>query len=587
MIMWKKEHDPYVTIPSVSSSSYLSLIFAPPDVQPTIHIVVYLPTSGRESEFVEEMANLDSCITALIDDNPGASVFIRGDFNVNSNHTTRMGLLEYFCKNNALQPVDIPHPTYHHFVGNGLYDSHLDKIFYSSETQCHEQLSHLHCKLNHPLIGSHHDMLVSVLCVPKQDFLVPPKNLLTAPKVPNNRTKIIWSETGIADYQRMLAPLLQLIQDVWLTSPSPSNSVLSLCLQSTTRVLTDTALATNKGINLADIVEPKSTAVSRRVKLSQQSLLRKYKAVGKFSGSQDILAAMHSSLNVEKVKHRTLLRSENAAASVKRDENLHSILNQNSSQVFKSLRSKNKSKVRKISKLSVNGKLYSGETVPDGFYDSLHQMKTLDNHNIQDRETFERCKSDYSHILEICKSGTKIPSISLENSTRILKKIRPTVNDFYSVTAFHFLNAGEAGIYHFYLLLKNLICDINNVYIDEVNTVHAVILFKGHNKDRSSASSYRTISTCPLVAKALDIFEQDLNIDSWNMDQASTQFLGSGSSHELAALTLSEVIHHSISVLDKPVFILYLDAKSAFDKVLRQLLVRNLFFCGTQGEELL
>ena len=77
MIMWKKEHDPYVTIPSVSSSSYLSLIFAPPDVQPTIHIVVYLPTSGRESEFVEEMANLDSCITALIDDNPGASVFIR------------------------------------------------------------------------------------------------------------------------------------------------------------------------------------------------------------------------------------------------------------------------------------------------------------------------------------------------------------------------------------------------------------------------------------------------------------------------------------------------------------------------------
>ena len=588
MIMWKKEHDPYVTIPSVSSSSYLSLIFAPPDLQPTIHIVVYLPTSGRESEFVEEMANLDSCITALIDDNPGASVFIRGDFNVNSNHTTRIGLLEYFCKNNALQSVDIPHPTYHHFVGNGLYDSHLDKIFFSSDTQCLEQLSHLHCKLDHPLIGSHHDMLVSVLHVPKQDSLVlPNQNLISAPRVPNKRTKIIWSESGIADYQRMLAPLLQLIQDVWLTSPAPSSSVMSLCLQSTTRVLTDSALATNKGINLDEMAEPKSAAVSRKVKLSQQSLLRKYKAVGKFSGTQDILATMHSALNVEKAKHRALLRSESATVSVRRDKNFHSILNQNSSQVFKSLRSLSRNKARKISKLSVNGKLYSGETVPDGFYDSLHQLKTLDHDNIQDQATFERCKSDYSHILEICKSGAKIPSISLATSTRILKKIRPAVSDYYSVTALHFLNAGEAGIYHFFLLLKNLISDINNISIEEVNTVHAVILFKGHNKDRSSASSYRTISTCPLVAKALDIFVQDLNIDSWNMEQASTQFLGSGSSHELAALVLSEVIHHSNSVLDKPVFILYLDAKSAFDKVLRQLLIRNLFFCGTQGEELL
>ena len=36
-----------------------------------------------------------------------------------------------------------------------------------------------------------------------------------------------------------------------------------------------------------------------------------------------------------------------------------------------------------------------------------------------------------------------------------------------------------------------------------------------------------------------------------------------------------------------PVFILYLDAKSAFDVVLKELLVMNLYFAGTHGETLL
>ena len=61
--------------------------------------------------------------------------------------------------------------------------------------------------------------------------------------------------------------------------------------------------------------------------------------------------------------------------------------------------------------------------------------------------------------------------------------------------------------------------------------------------------------------------------------------MAEGSSHELASLLLTEVINQSLHE-EKPVFVLYLDAKSAFDRVLRQILVRNLFFCGTTGKEL-
>ena len=50
---------------------------------------------------------------------------------------------------------------------------------------------------------------------------------------------------------------------------------------------------------------------------------------------------------------------------------------------------------------------------------------------------------------------------------------------------------------------------------------------------------------------------------------------------------LTEVTQYSLGVLPKPCYILYLDAKSAFDKVLLQILIRNLYFCGTSGKELL
>ena len=60
-----------------------------------------------------------------------------------------------------------------------------------------------------------------------------------------------------------------------------------------------------------------------------------------------------------------------------------------------------------------------------------------------------------------------------------------------------------------------------------------------------------------------------LNLLSWptfqtNEMQAETQYQGDGMSHEMAALLLTLVIHHSLKNL-MPLFVLLMDAKSAFD----------------------
>ena len=159
--------------------------------------------------------------------------------------------------------------------------------------------------------------------------------------------------------------------------------------------------------------------------------------------------------------------------------------------------------------------------------------------------------------------------------------MKKDVSDFYSITAMHYLNAGTSGHDHFHFLLNAVIDNVNLGGLSELNTIFACVLYKGHLKEKTSARSYRTISTCPLVAKALDIYIRELSLPDWNKEQADTQYQGEGSSHELAALLLTEVIQHSLHSLKLPVFAIFLNAKSAFDRVLREILIRNLFVAGT------
>ena len=120
--------------------------------------------------------------------------------------------------------------------------------------------------------------------------------------------------------------------------------------------------------------------------------------------------------------------------------------------------------------------------------------------------------------------------------------------------------------------------------IDELNLVWACVLYKGHRKDRSLDRSYRTISTCPFLSKAIDSYISILYSSKWNKFTSETQFQTKSSSHELAALTLTEAIIHSTKSLSKPVYVLYLDARSAFDLALKEFIINNLYEYGVQDQ---
>ena len=351
--------------------------------------------------------------------------------------------------------------------------------------------------------------------------------------------------------------------------------------------MTESASTTNKTTVLGKPRKASSTPSSKNVVKSQKALLNSHRCITHFSGDLAELDNLEHTHKMEKLQHRKLLRKENLAEDIQRDSDIFEIFGANPSAFFNKIRANSRNAIRKISQLKVASRTYTGANVPDGIYDHLLHLKTFNEDDIQVPESYARFSYDFDNIIKLCNEGTNIPEITLEKSMEILGRIRPNVNDLHSITANHFIHAGKVGANIFFLLLKALLSDIKNVTIDEVNIVHAAILFKGHSKDKTIAQSYRTISTCPIVAKALDIYIRDLNIEAWNSNQSEVQFLGEGSSHELAALLLTEIIQYSLYVLKQPLFVIYLDARSAFDKVMRELLVRNLYHAGTTGQELL
>ena len=131
MVMWKIALDPYVTIHRTDCSSFLPIVVSLPNSPPAIHIALYLPTRGKECEFLEAIADLRILLDELIQKYQDPVIFLRGDANASSTNTMRIPLIKQFIQDFNLKLVNVDHKTYHHFMGQGITYSDLDILLYS------------------------------------------------------------------------------------------------------------------------------------------------------------------------------------------------------------------------------------------------------------------------------------------------------------------------------------------------------------------------------------------------------------------------------------------------------------------------
>ena len=584
MVLWKQSLDSHISVPTQISTSFLPIIYSPPGSPPSIHCAVYLPTSGQETQFVEQLLELKALIEDLKDKYPEAIVFIRGDSNVNMNNKCRTKVFEHFSSELDLIKIPIDHKTYHHFVGEGLFDSNIDVILQSSKAKYKETLLTVLCRNDYPEVDSSHDIILSTVSIPSGPVLPTQQSLPLAPQVPNIRHRILWSEDRIPEYQSLIKSRLFRIRETW--SNPGSDASVSVLLNLTNLALSQSASTTNKHVPLNSKSSLKSPKIPRSVIQSKSKMNSAHKAYrAAVRANNPSLSSVKSTWVAAKKDYRYQCRLQTHKQDMKRDSEIFSLLS-SSPTLFKKIKASKSRTTGAVPFLTVGDRTYPEKLVGHGLFASIANLKTRSD----ERSSSKYHKSmyeDYKHIIKICQNKQDIPRVSFEQSSQILLRMKPSVSDFWSITPLHFINAGHEGITHFNFLMNAVISEINSTSSKELNTVLALLLHKGHGKSLTSDRSYRTISTCPVVTKALDIYFHDLYIDLWNSTQADTQYQGEGSAHELASLLITESIQHSLLSSHKPVFMLFLDAKSAFDTVVIEFLIRNLYLLGMSGHSLL
>ena len=377
LMLWSRALDPYIEVYSTTSTAFLPIILKVPGLQTSIHVALYLPTQGRDTEFVSELANLHTCLESLLESHNDAVIYVRGDCNVNQNNCTRVALLKQFLEKFSLKLTDINHNTYHHFVGNGMYDSKIDILAHSSKQHASENVVEILCKHDYPASNSHHDIILSQFTIPCKGPEQTSTNLITAPRCSQPRTKIIWSEEGQAEYAALVGPYLKQAREDWLNGTSQVS--MSILLQITNNILNTCASITNKAVTLGikkDLKSVKTPKIIRKAKLKMIKTHKRYKLATqnpKFS-SERLLDAK-SAFKISKKLHDQAVKQCRLQENIQSAEKLSTILSKNPSAAYSFLKSSRNTKSAQIECLKVADKIYSGSAVCDGFYDSMSSLK--------------------------------------------------------------------------------------------------------------------------------------------------------------------------------------------------------------------
>ena len=75
--MWNRTLEPFITL--IPFARFQPIVFNHPLHPTSIHIGIYLPTAGLETEFVHKISTMEAAINDMLNDYPGATVFLQGD----------------------------------------------------------------------------------------------------------------------------------------------------------------------------------------------------------------------------------------------------------------------------------------------------------------------------------------------------------------------------------------------------------------------------------------------------------------------------------------------------------------------------
>ena len=94
MALWHSSLSPYLKVLPTTSSSFFSVLISVPGHLPALHTAVYLPTAGRDGDWLVSVVELEEHVRGYIAQFSGhLATFLRCDLNASSKNKNRAAIL--------------------------------------------------------------------------------------------------------------------------------------------------------------------------------------------------------------------------------------------------------------------------------------------------------------------------------------------------------------------------------------------------------------------------------------------------------------------------------------------------------------
>ena len=551
-------------------------------------ISAYLPTRGKDTEFLECIQELSNYVTVNKDTD---DIIIIG-FDSNCSETSssrRIKALDRLCEELRLEKLKCESPTFHH--NNGISEANLD--YFLVPRACSSLFTRPRniCTLENILNLSGHDVVTSSIHIVRK----------TPPEISENRflhtytpfvvKQVCWDDVEqIQTYKHLTNEVLKEMEKFF------SNQE---CIPLKCKLYSDLL------VSCAEHALPcqgSQTKPKTKKFNPQRFSFRQNRAWQQFNKSYK---QWKSAGKPRCAENRTFRQFKEARANFQRvrryEDNLQHIKFNNKLmmtsitdrnyvfKLMKAVRGK-QSRGTPTSKLITPTMTYLGLDTLEGFTADAEALAKNDVVSEQfDTKFYQLCRMDNMYIFEInTDSPVKIPPMSLADLNRILSKEMKLgkAADIYKLRVEHLRNAGNEAKICILNLLNDIIRNISSLACPQVKKGIGSAVYKGKKKPLTDPNSFRRITVTPQLGNILDryvdpvaeaIFARVQSADQLGFTKNISYLMGSVERGECQRWALDRKI---------TCFGVSLDGKAAFPSVDREILVRELFSIGEAGDYL-
>ena len=232
-----------------------------------------------------------------------------------------------------------------------------------------------------------------------------------------------------------------------------------------------------------------------------------------------------------------------------------------------------------VEDLYVGNTLYEGDNILKGWHEHFHNLAQPSDNPDFDTRFKQQCQQDYITIKSTYdKIIPKVVTMDeLKEATKAINTSKS--EDIYGLSIENIIYAGEEFLRHLLDLINNIIAQDSIPELVKVGLLSPIYKNKG---DKNDSKNYRGIVVLPIICKLLEHIARTNFRTILTEKQSPLQRGFTTNISPLNAAIIIEEVYKEYSDKKAPFYIALLDAKSAFDVVDIDILMRKLHLLDIQ-----